>query len=153
MHGNLVDMYRGVTLLQNSTPKFALALIFDGFLQRQKQISIALPTHWRTCMHVVDIHQPTVLKYSCHNFRDGVCDLEHASSRRISLFPFHEFKLRFLVLVMNPRLIAYNHTWMEEFCICVMPGQQGDILCGSGILHFWRQYPFSTHLGHRQMLT
>ena len=70
MPGYLVDMYGGVILLQKNTMwKFALALIFDGFLQHQKQISIALPTHCRTYMQTIRIHHPfTVQKCSCQNF-------------------------------------------------------------------------------------
>ena len=120
------ELRSAILLQMNSTPKFALALVFGGFLLRQKQISMALPTHCRTYLQVIHILHPfTALEYSCHKFRCGACDFEYLSSRRISMFPFHGFKLRFWVMVVNPLLIAYNHTWMEDSWVCVIPGQQG----------------------------
>ena len=120
------ELGSAILLQMNSTPTFALALVFGGFLLRQKQISMALPTHCRTYLQVIHIRHPfTVLEYSCHKFRCGACDFEYLSSRRTSMFPFHGFKLRFWVMVVNPLLIAYNHTWMEDSWVCVIPGQQG----------------------------
>ena len=65
-----------ILLQKNSMPKFALALVFGGFLQRQKQTSLALLTHCYTYMQVIHIRHPlTVLEYSFHKFRCG--DHEH----------------------------------------------------------------------------
>ena len=78
------------------------------------------------------------------------------SSKRSSMFPFHGFVFRFWVLVLHQRLITYNHPLMDEFWVCIIPGQQGVTSHGSGILHFWRQHsldPFNTRLRHWQKFT
>ena len=172
-------------LQKNTMWKFALALIFDGFLQRQKQISIALFSHCRTYMLAIRIHHPfTVLKCSCQksvlmhailnifleepggrlnikmssyqnrdpHVKDKTVSRSYYLNMEISvpgkdglyietgprMFPFHVCKLRFLVMVVNQCLTAYNHTRMENFWVCVISGQQGGSYHGSVILHFWR---------------
>ena len=123
------------------TSMFALEPLFGGFLQRQKQISIALPTHWRTYMQVIHIHHPLiVLEYSCHRFRGDACDLEHFSSRKTSMLPSHGFKPRFGVMIVNHA--SSSITICEwEFRVCILPSQKGCTYYGSGILYFWRQHP------------
>ena len=97
-------------------------------------------------MLVIHIRHPfTVLECSCHTFRCGACDLEHFSSGRTSIFPFHWFKLKFWVMVVNPRLIAYNHTWIEELWVCLYQINRAVLIMGSGI--YGVNFP-STHLTH-----
>ena len=61
MRGNLVDVYGGVTLLQtNSTPQFALALVFDESKANQHSIAYALPDLYASNPHSSSLHNTRI---------------------------------------------------------------------------------------------
>ena len=159
MHGNLVDVYGSdISLAEELNagvrPCAPLWWIPAVSKANQQNVARSLPYLYARNPHSSPLHCPIIelpqVSWRC------VWSWTVSFRKKNSMFPFHAFKFRNCVVVINPHLIAYYHTWIEEFWICVIPGQQGGTYRGSGISRFWRQhsqYPSRTHLRRWQMST